>query len=202
MNLKYLSAVYILKSRDTDIVKCSPHLLKLKCKGDERLFPVLHYLTELEILRMDFRRRLEVDFSVIHFPSTLKKLCLSGFGLPWEEMSSIGRLPNLQVLKLEKRAFIGLPWETRDEEFQELRFLKLNLINIEQWTTYSEHFPKFRCLVLRRCMNLQEIPSELGNTPTLQRIEVISCDSKVNLSAAHIVRESSKKTMIIKSSKS
>ncbi|KAL0429586.1 UNVERIFIED_CONTAM: hypothetical protein Sradi_0584600 [Sesamum radiatum] len=44
-------------------------------------------------------------------PPNLKKLTLSRCNIPWQHMVIIGTLPNLEVLKLRDRAFIGEEWE-------------------------------------------------------------------------------------------
>lgn len=59
----------------------------------------------------------------IAFPHSLKKLSLSGLELPWETMTIICSLPNLEVLKLHRDAFTGL-WEPTEGEFCRLKFLK------------------------------------------------------------------------------
>ncbi|KAI3451617.1 hypothetical protein Pfo_008282 [Paulownia fortunei] len=178
-NLEHLSHVRIHSLKDEEMLKCSPHLRKLKCrceplwveeKGTYR-YPDLRFLTQLASLKMTaFQKPVMVE---INFPSNIKKLALSGLRLPWEKMSIIGGLSNLVVLKLGYKALVGETWDTRDGEFQQLRFLKLAHLNLAQWNVASsEHFPKLQRLVLRDCYNLQEIPCEIGEIVTLQLIEV------------------------------
>ncbi|KAG8367805.1 hypothetical protein BUALT_Bualt16G0110900 [Buddleja alternifolia] len=129
----------------------------------------------------------------INFPSNIKKLSLFGFNsLPWEEMSIIGALPNLEILKLGYSAIVGEIWETRDGEFQQLRFLKLEgLYNFCKWdiSFSSEHFPKLQQLVLHDCWKLQEIPCAMGEIETLQLIDVKRCQKSVGESATQIEEE-------------
>lgn len=106
------------------------------------------------------------------FPRTLTKLTLSSFRLPWDEMTIVGSLPNLQVLKLTQRACIGSKWTTGEEEFPELEFLLIENAGLEEWITESSHFPRLKCLVLVNCWQLIEIPQDIGEIPTLELIEV------------------------------
>ncbi|KAK6140663.1 hypothetical protein DH2020_025597 [Rehmannia glutinosa] len=192
-NLEVLSNVSILKLEDEEMLKCSPHLRKLKCKCEPLLveengisqyrYPDLRFLTQLQSLEMteiNFYRGKMSDsnfhggkMAEINFPSTIKKLTMFGWRWPWEKMSIIGRLPNLEVLKLRHSAFVGEIWDTRDNEFEQLRFLKLENLDITQWNVASsEHFPSLRRLILYSCDNLEEIPFEIGEIATLELIEV------------------------------
>ncbi|KAI3451637.1 hypothetical protein Pfo_008302 [Paulownia fortunei] len=198
-NLEFISNVRIYKLKDEEMLKCSPHLRKLKCiceplsveeKGAYQYrYPNLRFLTQLESLKMtNFN---EDKMAEINFPSNIKKLTLDGLGLPREKMSIIGRLPKLEVLKLGSETIVGETWETRDGEFQQLRFLKLEGSNLAQWNVaYSEHFPKLQRLILHHCYKLQEIPCEIGESATLQLIEVQGrCPKSLVESAIQIQQE-------------
>ncbi|KAG8381124.1 hypothetical protein BUALT_Bualt06G0089800 [Buddleja alternifolia] len=213
-NLEYLSNVCISNLKDAEMLKCTPHLRKLKCRDrsmysykshlrklkcrDRSMYsyklpprrcPDLHFLTQLESLTMDSHYSFSM-YSNFKFPPNIKKLTLSKLSLPWEMMSSIGTLQNLKVLKLGFHAFRGEVWETRDGEFQQLRFLKLKRLSFVQWNVSTwEHFPKLYQLVLHRCDKLKEIPCEIGEIPTLQMIEVKSCKKSVAESAVQIEQE-------------
>ncbi|KAK4480907.1 hypothetical protein RD792_011765 [Penstemon davidsonii] len=190
-NLRSLSNILITSDKDDETLRCSPHLRKLKCfYYDETLFPDLHSLTDLQILDLSFCTYFIGDLTKVNFPSTIKKLSLNDVGLPWEKISTIGRLPNLHVLKLSYHAFVGEEWETRDGEFQELRVLQLSFNDlIKQWITRSEHFPQLQTLLVYACINLTEIPSEIGDIPTLQKIEVYDSGYEVYKSAVQIAQE-------------
>ncbi|KAL8504310.1 hypothetical protein ACS0TY_022880 [Phlomoides rotata] len=173
-NLEYLSFLNIRKLKDEEGLKCSPHLRKLKCRYrvDDGACPHfdLRFLTRLESLFLEGSLR-KKDFG---FPSNIRKLSFYETFLPWEKMSVVGRLECLEVLKLYPNAFVGERWDTRGCEFQKLRFLKLDsLSSLREWNVASdEHFPKLQQLILIRCTNLQEIPSELGDITALELIEV------------------------------
>ncbi|KAI3451643.1 hypothetical protein Pfo_008308 [Paulownia fortunei] len=194
-NLEFLSNVSISKHEDEEMLKCSPHLRKLKCICDPILeekgayrYSDLFFLTQLESLKMTtFHGR---EMAEISLPSNIKKLTLDGLHLPWEKISIIGRLPNLEVLKLAYNAIVGKTWDTRDDEFQQLKFLKLHNLELARWNaSSSEHFPSLQRLVLRDCYNLKELPCEIGEIATLQSIEVEFCPKAVAKSARKIQQE-------------
>ncbi|XP_059638545.1 putative disease resistance RPP13-like protein 3 [Cornus florida] len=135
-----------------------PNLKKLKCQQDR--FPKVDFLVHLETLSLiynGYRRCSHVD----RFPPKLKSLTLSHFRLPWDQMSILGSLPNLEVLKLSYKAFEGPSWSTSDGEFRKLQFLKLHGLDIRQWNTSSSHFPSLQTFLLDDCELLEEIPSSL-----------------------------------------
>lgn len=138
--------------------------------------PVLGLLTKLESLNMTYSRVTADSVCKLNFPSNLKKLTLSNFHLPGSEISVIGRLPKLEVLKLRSWAFDGQRWDvSSEEEFCNLRVLKLENLNIVEWHASPDAFPCLEQLVLLRCKELEEIPSSFGELPTLRNIEVQWC---------------------------
>ncbi|KAM0028410.1 putative leucine-rich repeat domain superfamily [Helianthus debilis subsp. tardiflorus] len=130
-------------------------------------------LTHLEALNIDKYMRDSVTLvNPIKFPETLKKLTLKGLCLPWDFMSTIQRLPKLEVLKLLDSSFKGHLWETGDEPFHQLKYLKLEKLNIRFWEASSINFPRLRKLAVKFCKDLSEIPLVLGNISTLEHIEI------------------------------
>ncbi|PWA98207.1 Disease resistance protein [Artemisia annua] len=107
----------------------------------------------------------------ISFPTTLKQLTLVRCHLPWSDMSIIQSLPNLEVLKLSDYAFDGSLWKTDEVQFRQLKFLRLEQLNIKQWEAYSVNFPCLKQLEIVTCFNLEEIPLEIGDIPTLELIK-------------------------------
>ncbi|KAL0402624.1 UNVERIFIED_CONTAM: hypothetical protein Slati_4292300 [Sesamum latifolium] len=160
-------------------MKMIPNLKKLgisyfrgKNDQDYLLDNLLHF-DQLEKLKVKiyptflFRRKLNLAF-----PPSLKKLTLSGWQRPWEDMGIVSLLPNLEVLKLRDYAFRGYKWETSEEEFRRLKFLLLDKSDLQHWITESSHFPNLKCLVLYRCWCLKEIPDGFGEIPTLELIKI------------------------------
>ncbi|KAL0364924.1 UNVERIFIED_CONTAM: putative late blight resistance proteinR1A-4 [Sesamum angustifolium] len=122
------------------------------------------------------------------FPTMLKKLTLSGCLLCHQDMATIGSLPNLLVLKLRNFYFRGWKWETTEGEFRQLKFLEIESSCIEHWITESSHFPSLETLLLY-WVDLDEIPDDIGDIPTLQLIEVKTRKVSLVNSAKRIKKE-------------
>ena len=148
---------------------------------------LLKNLDQLEKLKLHGYRGFSWQRQNPNFPSTLKKLTLVGGGLPWEDITSvIGALPNLQVLKLRDHACRGETWPTVDGGFPNLEYLLIEISELQRWITERSHFPRLKCLVLRSCRKLREIPEGIGEIPTLELIEVDHRNESVVKSAKQI----------------
>ncbi|KAL3503014.1 hypothetical protein ACH5RR_037464 [Cinchona calisaya] len=173
-----------------------PNIRKLKGKlfesnasyGENNKVLALNYLSKLESLKVypfkTYRKLYQIEFC---FPLNLKKLTLSGFFLPWCNISTIGNLPNLEVLKLLGGAFRLGNWDMEGGQFPKLIFLKLEG-SIVRWTASESedgHLPCLVKLVLNSCYSLEEVPSCLGDSSTLQMIEMFDC----SVSAASSVKQ-------------
>ncbi|CDP19634.1 unnamed protein product [Coffea canephora] len=142
-------------------------------------------LSKLESLALLF-----FDGYGFKFPLNLKKLTLEENAQPWSEISTIGKLPKLEVLKLFCYSFVGDEWEMKEGEFPKLRVLKLsNLMDLRSWTASSDNFPRLEKLVVHGCVHLEEVPSCLGDCPTLEMIEVRGCRESVASSVKQIQQE-------------
>ncbi|XP_047971417.1 putative late blight resistance protein homolog R1B-16 [Salvia hispanica] len=117
-----------------------------------------------------------------------KELPSQGGKFPFEDMSIIGSLPNLQVFKLRDQPF-SKTWETTDGEFPQLRYLLIEKSGLQTWITESSHFPRLKHLVLRFCESLREIPQGIGEIPTLELIEVDSSNKSIVESAKQIAED-------------
>lgn len=102
------------------------------------------------------------------FPPNLKILKLSSTFLDWEHMSTLGMLRNLEVLKLKENAFMGKFWNAVG--FPSLEFLQIECTDLESWTALGDPFPRLKCLVLKKCKELEEIPFVLMKT--LQTLDI------------------------------
>ncbi|XP_071938881.1 putative late blight resistance protein homolog R1B-17 [Coffea arabica] len=188
------------------IIRRLPNLRKLSCIFYEspdsstncNQFPRLKCLTHLESLRI-FYYGSPLNNGEFNLPLNLKKLTLSNFRLPWSHISTIGRLPNLEVLKLLSGAFVGKLWKV-EEKFQNLKFLSLDSLNIAQWNASCDDFPKLERLILQNCKDLEEIPEDFGNIPTLGMIEVHWCGRSAEESAKRIEEEYGDIKVLIRSS--
>lgn len=193
-NLVTFSSLSISFGMDTEkILRKLPNLRSFSCIFlDARdssqccnQFPRLDFLPQLESLKIFYaaRTRKAGEFNL---PVNLKKLTLSSFRLPWDHISTIGKLPNLQVLKLVSEAFEGESWDMREDEFPKLRFLQLDSLNIIQWNASNDHLPKLAQLVLRNCKRLQEVPYDFADITTLELIQVQRCGTSLEESVRSI----------------
>lgn len=59
-------------------------------------------------------------------------------------------------------------------------------MDLQEWISSSSHFPSLEKLVLNGCLELKEIPSEIGEIPTLQTIQVYQSSGSTMESARQI----------------
>ncbi|KAL3499068.1 hypothetical protein ACH5RR_041800 [Cinchona calisaya] len=195
-HLQSISTVELCCKNMKKITRLLPDIRKLKCRlshsysenisvGNcygksgwkcDRIF-ALDSLTRLESLRI-YTWAVRDEFR-IPFPVSLKKLSLSSFCWQWSEISSIGKLPNLEVLKLKFDSFEGKVWDMEEVEFPKLKYLGLEYLDIVNWTGNGEHFPCLEKLVLKHLRTLEEVPSCLSWISTLEVIEVQGCTKSI-----------------------
>ncbi|KAL0335555.1 UNVERIFIED_CONTAM: putative late blight resistance proteinR1B-12 [Sesamum radiatum] len=146
------------------------------------------------------------------FPPSLKKLTLRRCPILDHHMNEIGKLPNLEILKLRECDFqsgesmeaeddefyhhrrrrhrdYDFPsgkWEANDGQFCQLQFLLMEELRLVNWVADDTHFPRLEHLVIRRCRYLEEIPLAIGDIPTLKVIEVDEYSSSAVDSAREI----------------
>ncbi|XP_057803044.1 putative late blight resistance protein homolog R1A-10 [Salvia miltiorrhiza] len=177
-NIKKLGICYSKEKFDANVDYCLDNLnlfcqlekLKLKMSGG-------------------FLSRKLAETRGLNFPLQLRRLTLSGGKLPWDDMTIIGSLPNLQVLKLRNYACKGSYWMTIEGNFRELRFLLIDRSGLVDWIIEASHFPRLECLILRRCRVLYRIPRNIGYIPTLQLIEVEKWHMRSLLSSAALIEK-------------
>ena len=147
--------------------------LEIDCSDSEVCLNNLVHLHQLEDLKLrSSSSNAFYQKDMFAFPRMLKRLTLSRVPLPWEEMTIVGSLSNLRVLKLTYQACKGNKWETTEGEFPHLEFLLIEKSDLCLWITESSHFPLLKRLVLDDCWQLAEIPEDIGEIPTLELIEV------------------------------
>ncbi|KAG8380122.1 hypothetical protein BUALT_Bualt07G0160800 [Buddleja alternifolia] len=198
-NLQTLLMITNFKCSE-DVVKRIPNIKKLQLcyKGSEEdleryCLNNLGHLHKLESLTCEFyfsKKRIR-NYLVqnITFPQSLKKLTLEGSRLHWDEMSSkVGSLPLLQVLKLKEHSCIGPKWVPDEGQFCSLKFLLIEWCeDLEYWMADNANFPRLEKLVLRFLDNLKEVPSGIGDIPTLRPIQLTHCSHYAVFSAKKIV---------------
>lgn len=113
------------------------------------------------------------------FPPHLNKLTLSDTLLDWKHMSTLGMLPNLEVLKLKVYAFKGPEWEPLDGGFRLLKVLQIGKTDLVHWRASGHHFPRLKHVVVEQCDKLVAIPHGLADVSALQTMELYHTPSAI-----------------------
>ncbi|XP_042057636.1 putative late blight resistance protein homolog R1B-16 [Salvia splendens] len=161
----------------------------------------LSHLHKLEILKFGYMRTISSPngfghcFTVI-FPCNIRKLYLYDCEMILGAWRTLCALHKLEVLLLYNCSFnetwYDEEWELADRDvFPSLQFLHLALLRIERWKADETNFPRLRHLRVYDCHDLEEIPSGIGEIPTLQLIELELCSECAVASAERIVEEQS-----------
>lgn len=193
-NVESFSSPTLSTEKDLrDLLQRLPAVRKLSChfvKPSDSVYKLVETLDfdcEIESLNLSYigDRRHRISY-VILFPSTLRKLKLVGFELPWTAISDISKLPCLEVLMLHWKSVVGPRWDTEDVEFKRLKFLKMNGLNLVRWNASPDSFPCLEQLFVIGCDDLIEIPACFGEISTLKRFEVHGCNKNAVTSANQI----------------
>ncbi|EYU19036.1 hypothetical protein MIMGU_mgv1a021264mg, partial [Erythranthe guttata] len=203
-NLQTLSLIINFKCGE-EVVKRTPNITKLQIcyEGEEIEGYLSSYYCLNNLGRLGKLESFDCYFDSLNkpnrndmlqnsiIPNSLKKLTLGWTYLKWEDMKTkIGWLPNLEVLNLNCKSVVGAEWETVEGQFCNLRFLQIYMCSdLEWWTTDSNHFPSLEQLVLEYMDKLKEIPSCIGEIPTLGSIELNYCSKSAVISAKEILDE-------------
>ncbi|XP_057810603.1 putative late blight resistance protein homolog R1B-17 [Salvia miltiorrhiza] len=120
------------------------------------------------------------------FPTKLKKLTLSDTLLDWKEMSTLGMLENLEILKLKDNAFKGNWWKPDDGGFRSLKILHIGRTDLVTWHASAHHFPRLRNLFLKHCTHLESLPLGFAEVSSLQLVDLYCTTSSAATSARTI----------------
>ncbi|XP_059309731.1 putative late blight resistance protein homolog R1A-4 [Lycium ferocissimum] len=201
-NLETLDSISVANSDWKEIFAAIPKVKKLVVclhpgrNMTSKLFDSLISLVDLQKLRIHLDISPYENFSVRLptplwdvFPTFLKSLTLVGTRLLWEDMTTLGNLPNIEVLRLKCFAFQGRNWNLNEGGFGKLKLLQINRTNLVHWEASSDSLPRLEFLILKYCCALEEIPIEIGDVPTLKLIELHDCSEAAATSAEEMLQE-------------
>ncbi|CAI9096318.1 OLC1v1032423C1 [Oldenlandia corymbosa var. corymbosa] len=154
------------------------------------LFDNLHDLGSLENLKLrndDIASRISYLPPAKNFAQQLRLLTLFGTQLDWAELIKLGKLPNLEILKLKEHAFKGKKWQSEKGGFLLLKHLHIGETDLEVWEAEADHFPKLTCLELENCANLKTLPDGLADISSLHLVD-LHCTTPELASSADKVR--------------
>ncbi|KAL3506206.1 hypothetical protein ACH5RR_031588 [Cinchona calisaya] len=137
----------------------------VEANGESNLFDSFFRLEFLEILKLtndDTRFKLRSLPPESKFPAKLTRLSLQNTKLDWIEMSKLGKLKCLMVLKLKDNTFKGKFWMTEDGGFHSLEVLSIEATDLMVW----------KAGVLKHCSNLEAIPAGLADVKSLEMIDL------------------------------
>ncbi|XP_071936862.1 putative late blight resistance protein homolog R1A-3 isoform X2 [Coffea arabica] len=192
-NLDTLSTLTVtLDDRAANIMRKVPNVRQLKIQLSAAECSVgccnLSHLSSLEALEVlaESLPSNPVEFS---FPLNLKELVLGGLHLPWSKISAIEELPDLEVLTLLGESFVGERWDLTPGGFRELRCLSLENLDVVEWEDATDAFPRLEKLRLIGVLELEKVPSCLGQIPCLVEIEARDCKDSLNALVREIGKE-------------
>ncbi|XP_058201558.1 putative late blight resistance protein homolog R1B-8 [Rhododendron vialii] len=165
---------------------------KLISKDFVLMLPDLEFLKCLETLSFENCSWIDPTsvLPVLKFPPTITRLTLNYTCLKWEELSILQAMPSLEVLKLSTWACKGEVWNTSElEGFFQLKYLRLQDLDIQEWNASEDQFPRLEVLVVKQCFYLERIPIEFANLNELREIEVRRSCRSAEESAKEIQEE-------------
>ncbi|KAL2486333.1 putative disease resistance protein [Abeliophyllum distichum] len=188
---------YLMKLIDRNLVLVA----KRRFDGGVKtcILPSMETFHRLECLVVNTLDEVEIPDILLNMPSlrhmhflggglplNLKQLTLAHTCMSPEQMEIIRKLECLEVLKLQNVDFEGNQWDTSEGGFPQLKYLKLQIVQIVEWNTSSDHLPRLRRLALHKCKHLKMIPPCIGDILTLQMIDVYGCAKAIEESAKQI----------------
>ncbi|XP_042037161.1 putative late blight resistance protein homolog R1A-10 [Salvia splendens] len=198
--LQTLSCVWVLPSLiRSGFFETIPNIRKLGIYYEDspKIEIDLSYLHKLEKLKC--QSALNKDGSrflhKLRFPCYIGKLTLVGCVVFRSFLTTLRALPNLGVLKIEACVFeseveVEEEWKLADgDEFCSLRYLCLKDLNLVRWIADETNFPRLEKLIVSGCFKLEEIPSGIGEIPTLQEISLHECEDYLVASVERIMED-------------
>ncbi|XP_057800185.1 putative late blight resistance protein homolog R1B-16 [Salvia miltiorrhiza] len=200
-NLLVLERIANFKCSE-EVVKRIPNIKKLRIEyfrrggieqDDYYCVNNIKRLCKLESLYISCWYDFRASLYALTFPQSLKKLTLNMKNdLEWEKMlEKIGALPLLEKFKLYRGCFGTGKWEMVEGQFPSLKYLGLHSCpSLKHWTAESNSiFQRLEKLRLIKMEELKEIPTQIGDIPTLQKIWMRDCGESAVMCAKEIVEE-------------
>ncbi|KAI6674217.1 hypothetical protein NL676_002123 [Syzygium grande] len=153
-------------------------LQSLSLKNTHQGFTKEISLTEL-LLGCPHIHKLHVECKLMNlptpnqFPPSISKLSLEDSELEEDPMPILGKLPNLNILCLIRRAYLGNEMVCSGRGFPQLKSLVLNrLDNLKEWKMDIGAMPCLSRLEISDCNKLMFLPRELEFATCLQQLEI------------------------------
>ncbi|MFQ6630545.1 hypothetical protein Gotur_009357 [Gossypium turneri] len=158
------------------VIIASEHLRSLSVSRPENIdFNLLAYLisTCVHISELSLTCSIGEFLPACQFPYQITFMSLSETELRTDPMPTLGKLPNLKILELQKAAFIGEEFHCSTEGFPELYYLKLGSIStVKHWIVDKSSMPKLRHLEIIDCKSLEMLPVGLMFITTLEELKI------------------------------
>ncbi|WMV22761.1 hypothetical protein MTR67_016146 [Solanum verrucosum] len=167
-------------------------------KGGINNLKELQCLEHLKLLNdvLFINKTLHLPPAFSNLVHTVKKLTLINTRFAWSEADKLGTLEFLEVLKFKENAFTGDFWKPKSG-FSALQVLWIERSELESWEASVINFPVLRQLVLISCDELDAVPLELADIPSLQEMRLENT-SKAVKSAKSIRDSKTSKSMKLK----
>ncbi|XP_058112036.1 probable disease resistance RPP8-like protein 4 [Magnolia sinica] len=110
---------------------------------------------------------------VHEFPPNLTELYLNGSQLERDLIGTLEMLPNLRILYLSWKSYIGKEMVCSVGGFPLLDDLSIyGLDDLEEWRVEEGAMPKLRCLIIHDCERLKMLPEGLRHISTLRDLKL------------------------------
>ncbi|CAA2970265.1 probable disease resistance RF9 [Olea europaea subsp. europaea] len=134
-----------------------------------------------ELLRCQILHTLHMDGHLGQIPphyeitTRLTEMVLIGSQLKEDPMTTLDKLPELQVLVLQNDAFDGKKMVCAESSFTKLKRLELSTLRfLETWEVEEGSLPVLSIVAVKNCRKLQILPDELRNRVPQITFEIVS----------------------------